>query len=146
MKFHGLSCCLQTCCCPLTMGISCLSSLFVLPVQTEAVVLRFGRYERTIAEPGASQGQQQQRCITAGKSRSAAAGLHYSNIFGRQLKQISTKLQSMDLPASGGVRRTVMDKEGNPLVVSAVVTYQFVDSFKAALQIESPKYFLMTQV
>jgi regulator of protease activity HflC (stomatin/prohibitin superfamily) len=123
MSCHPLSCCLQTLCCPFSLGATLLASCFVLPVQTEAVLLRYGKYERTIKEPG----------------------IHYSNVFGRTVKKISTKLMSMDLPGAGGARRTVMDKEGNPLVVSAVVTYQFVDSYKAAIDVANPHAFLATQ-
>ncbi|EDQ89395.1 uncharacterized protein MONBRDRAFT_32461 [Monosiga brevicollis MX1] len=120
MFCHPISCCLQTLLCPLSFGTSCLASFFVLDVQSEAVILRFGNYERTVRKPG----------------------LHYSNVFGRSKRVISTKLQSMDLPAKS---RTVMDREGNPLVISAVVTYQFVDSYKAALEVENPRTFLITQ-
>eukprot|EP00730_Choanoeca_flexa_P019420 TRINITY_DN9485_c0_g1_i4.p1 TRINITY_DN9485_c0_g1~~TRINITY_DN9485_c0_g1_i4.p1 ORF type:complete len:280 (+),score=55.42 TRINITY_DN9485_c0_g1_i4:104-943(+) len=120
---HPLSCCLGIACCPITFGVSALSSFFVVPQQSEYVVMRFGKYERTLTKPG----------------------IHWSNIFGRSLKPISTKLQSMDLPSAGNSRRTVMDKEGNPLIVSAVVTYQFVDSYKAALDVANPFTFIMTQ-
>ena len=51
-------------------------------------------------------------------------GLHYSNVFGRTVRRVSKQMRSMDLPDERSGRRTVLDREGNPLVVSAVVIYQ----------------------
>ena len=42
-------------------------------------------------------------------------------------------------------RRTVMDHDGNPLVVSGVVQYQIFDSFRAAIEIADIHDFIYTQ-
>eukprot|EP00043_Microstomoeca_roanoka_P000873 m.29698 g.29698 ORF g.29698 m.29698 type:complete len:290 (+) comp10542_c1_seq3:262-1131(+) len=120
---HPLACCLGTICCPLTMGTTLLSSFFTVQQNQEAVILRYGRYERTIRQPG----------------------LHYSNVFGRTILPISTTMRSMDLPDEHSGRRTVLDKEGNPLIVSAVVVYQYVNSFRAAVEISDPDEYLANQ-
>lgn len=39
----------------------------------------------------------------------------------------------------------VLDKAGNPVVVSAVLTYRFIDAGKALLNVESPGAFVETQ-
>ncbi|EGD78189.1 hypothetical protein PTSG_09066 [Salpingoeca rosetta] len=122
-KCHPLSCCLGTLCCPLSFGSTLLSSFFTVKQQNEAVILRYGRYERTIKTPG----------------------LHYSNIFGRTVLPISKQMRSMDLPDERSGRRTVLDKEGNPLIVSAVVIYQFVNSYRAAIEISRPTDYLSNQ-
>ena len=71
----------------------------------EAVVLRYGKYDSTLKKPG----------------------IHFSNIFGRQVINISTRVQTAEIK-----RSTVIDKEGNPLIVAAVVVYQCVEQQRVA--------------
>lgn len=99
---NGLSCCLAAVLCLPSLGISMLSSFVSVKTQTEAVVLRYGRYEQTKKE----------------------AGLYWINSMGREVRTISTQLQSMDLPLNTSSRRTVLDANGNPLIVSAVCVFQ----------------------
>ena len=48
-------------------------------------------------------------------------------MFGRTVKTIPTCVQTLDIKKS-----TVVDRNGNPIVVAGVVTFQIVDSIKAA--------------
>lgn len=121
--WSGLSCFLQCLCCPLMGGMNIVSSVVTLPVQTEAVILRWGKYEQTLKE----------------------AGIHYSNIWGRTMLTVKTNTKSMDLPVNAGNRRTVLDASGNPLIVSAVVVYKVVNSYRATVDVQNPDMFLLTQ-
>eukprot|EP00054_Salpingoeca_dolichothecata_P004811 m.31999 g.31999 ORF g.31999 m.31999 type:complete len:289 (+) comp14880_c0_seq1:174-1040(+) len=120
---HPLACFLQTLCCPLTVGATCLSSFFTVEQRTEAVILRYGRYEKTVKEPG----------------------IHFSNVFGRDIKKVDKKIQSVDLPVLGATRRSVLDSRGSPLNVSAVCVYQFVNSHRAVFGTSDPVDFVLTQ-
>ncbi len=42
-------------------------------------------------------------------------------------------------------RRTVLDHDGNPLIVSGVVQYQIVDTYRAAIEIANIDEFIYTQ-
>lgn len=54
-------------------------------------------------------------------------GLHWYPLVGRTVKVIPTAVQNLDIKKS-----TVVDRNGNPIVVGGVVTFQIVDSIKAA--------------
>jgi len=54
-------------------------------------------------------------------------GLYWFPVFGRSMVAIPTSMQTLDIK-----RATVVDKNGNPIVVSGVVTFQVVDSVRAA--------------
>eukprot|EP00056_Hartaetosiga_gracilis_P000413 m.38260 g.38260 ORF g.38260 m.38260 type:complete len:292 (-) comp10198_c0_seq1:232-1107(-) len=114
---NGVSWCASIALCPFTF----FANFFTVNQNTEAVVLRFGRYEQTIKDPGC----------------------HCNPFCGRSVINISHKLQSVDLPRSQ--QRVVIDAEGNPLIVSAVATYQIVNSYRAALDVSMPENFLVTQ-
>eukprot|EP00732_Lithocolla_globosa_P006321 Lithocolla_globosa_v1_NODE_7252_length_971_cov_177.435590.p1 type:complete len:291 gc:universal NODE_7252_length_971_cov_177.435590:930-58(-) len=101
-------------CFPLTL----LCSLYVLDPKEEAVVLNFGKYNETKKTPG----------------------LQFNNCFGREIRKISTKKQSIDLP-----NNKIVDLNGNPLQVSAVVVYYFRNTKRAALDIENPTNYIYTQ-
>jgi regulator of protease activity HflC (stomatin/prohibitin superfamily) len=67
-------------------------------------------------------------------------GISWVNVWGRKLIRISTKQQAIE------VHRTVVaDGNGNPIVVAAVVTFRFVDSKKAALDVQDAPGFVKTQ-
>ncbi len=67
-------------------------------------------------------------------------GLYWVNIWGRKVIAVSTKRQTLDLP-----RTVVADGNGNPIVIAAVVTFQYVDAVKVALQVEHALEFVKTQ-
>jgi hypothetical protein len=54
-------------------------------------------------------------------------GLYWYLMFGRSVKTIPTCVQTLDIKKS-----TVVDRNGNPIVVAGVVTFQIIDSVKAA--------------
>eukprot|EP01134_Creolimax_fragrantissima_P008538 CFRG8538T1 len=105
------------------LGIACfpitlLTSCFTLDTMSEAVVLNYGTYTGTIKEPGC----------------------HMVNIWGREIRVILTSQKSVDIP-----NMKVIDGNGNPIVVSAILTYRFVDSKRALLNVQYPTEFVMTQ-
>eukprot|EP01103_Thecamoeba_quadrilineata_P002175 TRINITY_DN1216_c0_g1_i1.p1 TRINITY_DN1216_c0_g1~~TRINITY_DN1216_c0_g1_i1.p1 ORF type:complete len:290 (-),score=46.81 TRINITY_DN1216_c0_g1_i1:54-923(-) len=104
------------CCC--LWPLTVISSFVILNPQEEAVVLYWGKYSETIREPG----------------------LYWRNSLGRITKRISTKKICHELP-----RTTVLERNGNPLIVSAVVVYSFVETKKTALDIEDPNRFVENQ-
>jgi regulator of protease activity HflC (stomatin/prohibitin superfamily) len=51
----------------------------------------------------------------------------------------------MEVPRGSEGNRTVMDHDGNPLVVSAVLQYQIIDTYRAAIEIANIDELLHTQ-
>lgn len=102
----------------LFLPITLLASWVVVHPQEEAVVLIWGRFNRLIKTPG----------------------LYWINVFGRNAIKVTTKRQVLELP-----RTTVADGNGNPIVIAGVVTYQYVDSIKVALEIEDAHEFVKIQ-
>jgi membrane protease subunit (stomatin/prohibitin family) len=113
-------------CCP--SFLSCLSSslcactwfgsCMVVNERTEHVLLNWGQYFAVLREPG----------------------LYCINPAGITTKVISTSRCALDL-----TQVKVADQKGNPLMVSGVVTYQIVDSRKAALDVPDTKGYISTQ-
>jgi regulator of protease activity HflC (stomatin/prohibitin superfamily) len=98
--------------------ITLLGSWLVVSPQQEIVLLRWGRFSRLMQEPG----------------------LYWAVLWGRRAIRISTKQQAIE------VHRTVVaDGNGNPIVVAAVVTFRFVDTRRAALDVEDAPTFVRTQ-
>jgi regulator of protease activity HflC (stomatin/prohibitin superfamily) len=86
--------------------------------KTEMVLLNFGKYMGVLRLPGC----------------------YCYNPFGTTTREISTARAAIDLMSV-----KVADAKGNPLVVSGVVTYQVVDSRKAALDVQDVRSFIQTQ-
>lgn len=87
------------------LGIICCplvftSACWVLEPRTEALVLNFGILTEKHDQPGC----------------------HISNPVGREIRQISTAQISQDL----GTQK-ITDASGNPVIVSAVLAYRFVN-------------------
>ena len=101
-------------CCPFTI----LGSWYTLDQNEEAVVLSYGRYSETVREPG----------------------MNFSNMWGRSIRKISTKQQSIELP-----KTTVVDSNGNPLIISAVIVYRISNSRRAILEVENSRIFVRNQ-
>lgn len=95
-----------------------LFSWVIVHPQEEAVVLLWGRIHRHLRRPG----------------------LAWVVVWGRKVIKITTKKQAIDIP-----RSVVADGNGNPIVVAGVVTYRFVDTPKAALEVEDAPGFVKTQ-
>lgn len=99
-------------------SLSMLLSLVIVHPQEEKVVLYWGKFTELLTQPG----------------------LYFRNIWGRQIRTVSIKRQTLELH-----RTTVADGNGNPIVIAAVVTYRHVDSKKVALDIEDAHGFVKTQ-
>ena len=98
--------------------VTLLVSWLVVSPQQEVVLLRWGKFSKLVRDPG----------------------LSWVNVWGRKAIRISTKQQAIE------VHRTVVaDGNGNPIVVAAVVTFRFVDSKRAALNVEDAPGFVRTQ-
>lgn len=116
----------------LATGCFCLTCVTMLPVcssilsvqqQTEKLIFRWGKYESTLTEPG----------------------LYWNNCFGREVRNVATTIQSMELPSRSSRSTTVLDANGNPLVVSGVVVYQVDDTYKASVTTQNYIQFIETQ-
>ena len=70
--------------------------------------------------------------------------MHYVNPIGIEKRLISVKRQNMDI---GGPTNPikVADLEGNPVIVSGVVSYRVINSKAAALDVENHRGYVMTQ-
>ena len=100
------------------LPLTLLASWLVVHPQEEVVVIEWGKLTKIVRSPGIS----------------------WVNMWGRKLIKISTKQQAIE------VHRTVVaDGNGNPIVVAAVVTFRFVDSKKAALDVQDAASFVKTQ-
>jgi regulator of protease activity HflC (stomatin/prohibitin superfamily) len=108
----------------LVLGISLvfppilLFGFFVVHPREELVVLRFGKYVTTIKEQG----------------------IRWIHPVGRTLHRISTRDTTFDIPSE-----TVVEKNGNPIQISAVVLYRVSDTVKASLHVEDYRKFLGDQ-
>ncbi|KAL6059954.1 SPFH domain-containing protein [Balamuthia mandrillaris] len=67
-------------------------------------------------------------------------GMYWFPVFGRQVKYVSTSMQTLDIK-----RSTVLDQNGNPIVVGGIVTYQITDTVKAAFDVDDYNKYLERQ-
>jgi len=93
-------------------------SWWVLEPRTEALVLHFGQLTEKHDTPGC----------------------HFSNCIGREIRMISVAQLSNDLPT-----QKITDVSGNPILVSAVITYRFNNPTYALLNVQNPQTYVMTQ-
>jgi len=93
-------------------------SWFSIKEREEVVVLNCGRYVGTETEPG----------------------IHFRNCWGRELKRIPTAKITSHLPNT-----KVIDKNGNPLIVSGIVVYHFRNTQRAALDVLQAEQFVNNQ-
>jgi regulator of protease activity HflC (stomatin/prohibitin superfamily) len=101
-------------CCPFV----CMSSWQQVNERQEAVVLSFGRYNKTVKEPG----------------------MTFINCIGTSVRKVSTADVIVDLPTT-----KIVDKNGNPLLVSGLISYKVVNSYKAAIDVQNYAQFIMQQ-
>jgi len=114
---------------PVPFSAKCLSCLFapLLPfvgfgfynvnVKSEAAILHMGQLTEMQKKPG----------------------LHCGWPCGREIRYVSTKQCTMELPTS-----KIADAVGNPVMVSAILNYRVVDAKKALLHIENRDKFVNT--
>jgi regulator of protease activity HflC (stomatin/prohibitin superfamily) len=98
--------------------ITLLSSWVVVHPQEEVIVLIWGRFWRILDQPG----------------------LTWVNVFGRKLIRVSRRQQTIELP-----KNTVADGNGNPIIVSGIVTFAFGDTRKVGLEVADAHEFVRTQ-
>jgi len=67
------------------------------------------------------------------------AGLHCGMPCGMEVRHVSTKQATMDLPTS-----KVADRVGNPVMVSAILNYRVVDAKRALLHVEDRSQYINT--
>lgn len=95
-----------------------LTGLYIVKPREEVIVLSFGRYVKTVADQG----------------------LHWQQPIGRELRRIPTQDITLHVPTS-----TVVELNGNPILISAVVVYRVEDTKKAAIDVESFRRFIEDQ-
>merc|ERR1712188_106157 len=66
-------------------------------------------------------------------------GLHCGYPCGREIRYVSTKQRTMELPTS-----KIADAVGNPVMVSAILNYRVVDAKKALLHVENREKYINT--
>ena len=113
-------------CCPSTLSCLCsalcpcvwLSACTQIDYNTELVYLNYGKFLGVLREPGIS----------------------IVNPCGMEKVTVSVAIQSLEVPSV-----KVVDVKGNPLIVSGVVTFQIIDTKKAALDVSAWRSYLSTQ-
>lgn len=95
-----------------------LFGFFVVNPREEIVVLRFGKFVTTI------------------KSQ----GIRWIHPVGRVLHRISTRDTTLDITTT-----TVVEINGNPIEISAVVLYRVQETYNAALNVENYRQFIQDQ-
>ncbi len=95
-----------------------LFGFFIVSPREEIVVLRFGKF------------------VTVLKRQ----GICWIHPVGRTLHKIPTRDMTLDIHPT-----TVLERNGNPINISAVVVYRVDDSYKAALDVDSYRKFIEDQ-
>ncbi len=95
-----------------------LFGFFIVNPREEMVVLRFGKYVGTVGHEG----------------------IRWIHPVGRSLKRISTRDLTLHIETA-----TVVERNGSPILISAVVVYRVEDTRKAALEVENFNRFIEDQ-
>eukprot|EP00049_Salpingoeca_infusionum_P011426 m.198720 g.198720 ORF g.198720 m.198720 type:complete len:333 (-) comp14923_c0_seq4:1745-2743(-) len=119
MTCHPLACCAQSVFLAASAGLGVICSLEEVQPATEAVVMRCGRYHRTIKEPGC----------------------YYNNCFGAEVYRVPTNIMTHTFASES----SILDSDGNPLIVAAVCLYKIVNSFRAVIKVENYRQYLDAQ-
>jgi regulator of protease activity HflC (stomatin/prohibitin superfamily) len=93
-----------------------LGGLLIVQPRTKVVVLRFGKYLRTIEHEG----------------------MNYVFPFGRTLYRISSQLTTVDLP-----RMIVVEANGNPIEVAAMCVFRVREAERAVLNVDGYQQFVL---
>jgi len=88
--------------------LTCLFSFFTVQPQEDALIVYWGRLVSVKKKPG----------------------LYWFDFIGRNIIRISTKTQTIDIK-----KTTVVDSNGNPIIVSGIATFKIVDTIKAAFDV-----------
>lgn len=95
-----------------------LMSCFTTQPREEVVVLDYGKYSGTIKDPGC----------------------HYICLPGRTMYRVSTKVKSTQIAET-----KTIDKNGNPLIINGILSYQIKSAKKASLDVQNADAFVVTQ-
>ena len=95
---------------PIYFTLQC-AGCFTLKEKEQAAVLYFGKYTGTVSEPG----------------------VHFLNPFCMEMRTVSTAMRTMDMK-----NLKVVDSRGNPVIVSAVVTFEATSARKARIDVNNP--------
>jgi len=95
-----------------------MGSCFTVTEKEEVMTLHYGRYTGLIKEPGC----------------------HWVNCWGRELIKVTKAKISVDLP-----NIKVVDKNGNPLIVSGIVVYHFDNIKKSNIDFQNSQTFVRNQ-
>jgi len=95
-----------------------LAGCYEVQENQEVVILNYGKFIEVVSDPG----------------------IHCGNCWGRDIIPISKAKISTELPVT-----KVIDKLGNPVMVSGVVFYYFKNTRKAALDVLDPQAFVKDQ-
>jgi len=109
-------------------ALSCILGIIGFPVavfscyslneKEEAVILRWGKFDEQVSAPGC----------------------HWSNNCGRDLRKINTAKLTLELPVT-----KIIDLNGNPLNVSAIITFYYNDVRRTALHVANAYQFIRDQ-
>jgi len=104
------------------VGIACfpvsLLSCYVVNPNEEIVLLDYGKYNGTVKEPGC----------------------HWTCLPGRGMHRVSTKVKSIKIAET-----KTIDKNGNPLLINGILSYQIKSAKRATLDVERADDFVRTQ-
>lgn len=95
-----------------------LPGLYILNPRQSGVVLRWGKFIEVVSKEG----------------------IYFSNPWGRRIIKVPTLQNSLEVP-----RTTVVEKNGNPIEISAVVVYHVADVRKASLDVSDVGSFVRDQ-
>jgi len=98
--------------------LTIFGSWTTLQPNEEGIITLYGRYRKRITQPG----------------------IYFYCMFGNTIDRVSTALVTSTI-----TREKVLDSDGAPLLVSAVVTFHIEDSVKAAFQVNSIYGFIQSQ-
>jgi len=110
-----------SCCCPIAWPLL-LFGCVPVNEREEQVLLVFGKYHDTLRQPG----------------------MHYVNPIGLEKRLVSVKRQNMDVGGPSNSLK-VADRDGNPVMVSGVVSFRIINSQAAALDVQNAQSFVHTQ-
>ena len=102
----------------MTFGLVLLFGFIIVNPREEIVVLRFGKFVTTLRKQG----------------------ICWIHPVGRALHRIPTRDMTHDIAVT-----TVLERNGNPIQISAIVVYRVEDSYKAALEVENYRKFIEDQ-
>ena len=102
----------------ITFGFVLLFGFVIVNPREEIVVLRFGKYVTTLK----------------------MQGICWMHPVGRALHRIPTRDMTHEIAVT-----TVLERNGNPIQISAIVVYRVENSYKAALEVENYRTFIEDQ-